>query len=574
MMDSRAFRKVLRKAGFAGKFPSRKAFGFGGRVLNRNLEKADRVLAVPLSNAQRTGGTLTEDGAKHLKRSTQNTVFVTPETTIFVRSVNMTGKTKNQKFLTDNLEASIMAVGVRNVFLVCVDGLTSQLNAAKAMEDKFHWIFAQRCATHGGSLLLIDLATFFAEDIKLCLEIVAFILNHDEIYGAFLELGLPMVKQEVDTRFASTTIACESVLVVWDDLQSFFVSRRVKAYIEKVDKTSSATKLPSEKIAKIVMELGSVVRRERIQTFIDIVIPVRTFLRVTDSHKPHLHMIPKTFDAAVMKAMEAVAEHLQGPARHELNNLATFVKECVEKRRGDCVSRISLAAAAVNPKNLYAADRYEPAGCVDALHWAIEKYYQGDDDKINAAIKQYTQLYERSPSSYFGTPRAESFLASLDEHDVQHFFAQAAQRGGEPPRELCELGRKLVSQIGGQGASEHCNHEVSRTRTKARNRQTSETTNALMKIKSAVRYESRNEEVVNGERFDKKSVLKRTFIEALAEEFSHVREEHAFAVAEEKESANSTSGHDTEHHETETAVEHQWRQFVVDAIEDGVQSSE
>ena len=83
--------------------------------------------------------------------------------------------------------------------------------------------------------MLIDLAKFFIEDIKDCLAISSFILNHDEVYGEFLLLGLPMVKQEVDTRFATTTIAVESVLLVWDDLPSFLMSKRIQTYLKRAD---------------------------------------------------------------------------------------------------------------------------------------------------------------------------------------------------------------------------------------------------------------------------------------------------------------------------------------------------
>ncbi|XRB15185.1 hypothetical protein RI054_09g50250 [Pseudoscourfieldia marina] len=544
-------RNVLRKAGFAGRFSDRHAFGPGGAVYERKLKWANEVLAVPLANAVRTGGTLTEDGAKNQKRAGQNTTFVTPEACIFVRSHDITGDHKSQAYLTTHLIDSVEQIGPRLVFMVCTDGLKSQLNAAKKVAQKYHWIFHQRCATHGCNLLLFDLAKYFMVDIKLCLAIASFILNHDEIYGAFLELGLPMVKQEVDTRFASTTVAVESIVLVWEDLPSFFLSRKVQDYLPRSDKNYFSNRgrnatgppnPPSAKVKFFVDELGNVKRKSRANAFLDVSIPFREFLRVTDSDLPHLHMVSKSFDASVMRSLEAAGEHLQNREDH-LVGLVAHINTCVDKRRPDCVSPMALAASAVNPKYIYADDRYLPDGAQEALQEVISKYFGDDEDRANQARREYIELSELQANTWFGklvgTKRvAKSFVDSLDEHSVQLFYAQADSSGKKC---ISEVARKLCSQVSGQGSSERANKDVARTRTKGRNRQSAETTNGLLKIKSAAMYQHRT---ASAEK-DQQS-KHRTFVEALAEQFSYVREEHARFVAaqEEREAANRLTAAD------------------------------
>ena len=90
---------------------------------------------------------------------------------------------------------------------------------------------------------------------------------------------------------------------------------------------------------------------ERIQVFVDVEIPIRTLLRISDGHKPNLADISYGYENASCKSLAAAtAAVTKFPLVY--GGLIECVTGAISKRRVDIVADLCLAAAMVLPKHV------------------------------------------------------------------------------------------------------------------------------------------------------------------------------------------------------------------------------
>jgi len=154
-----------------------------------------------------------------------------------------------------------------------------------------------------------------------------------------------------------------------------------------------------------------------------------------------------------------------------------------EKRRKDCVDKWALAAAMVNPRNVYTPhEPYNPDGGVVAIGAAINKFYRGDAGAIAGAMLTWQHFRERS-GIFFGEETATVTATSKSSGEFWTLATIMLSAGGAPS-EGCDLFRKLVCGYGGQGEAERLNKKVKQFRSIERNKQAHHTTEALLTLHS------------------------------------------------------------------------------------------
>ena len=127
------------------------------------------------------------------------------------------------------------------------------------------------------------------------------------------------------------------------------------------------------KTSSLILLLGSV----------NVEIPIRTLLRLSDGHKPNLTEISFGFECASKQSVTAAAA-AEAKFPVEYLGLSNRVGVAISKRKGDIVTSLCLAAAMVQPKHVYVAavePPYEPEGGFDALNAVIMRYYINDQAK-------------------------------------------------------------------------------------------------------------------------------------------------------------------------------------------------
>lgn len=400
----------------------------------------------------------------------------------FCQSTDATGKFKGAQYLLDDIKSAISTIGAENVFIVALDGAykatLSMLHADRGM----HQIFPQRCTTHGCNLLVADVGNLFQWEILLCLRLVKFVSNHDGILAILMAMPQALLLLgAVETRFASQIYSSERILHDKDFLKDLFNGRELREYLARY---------PAQAIEHRSLDddfISNAATWERIKIFVDVELPLRQLLRISDGHKPNLADIAYSFEDASKKTLHAAAA-AERKYPDKYLDLSQKISARLEKRKKDIVTPLCLAACMVHPRHVHVPDGvhpYEPPGGRDAISAVIDRYYDGDVRKQVEALKVYQDF--RTKFGYFGTEKAK-YIALNDSSDS--FWKLAAHLQSE----RSELFQKLCNGYSEQGESERMNKQVKKFRTTVRNRQTHQVISAKMELDTVYKMEKKNEE--------------------------------------------------------------------------------
>jgi Protein of unknown function (DUF 659) len=378
IVKQESFRNMLRKVGLAGSQyipPSPQDFGLNrsrsqaehglGKVLSDELHRCRNEKTRLLKNISYVGGTICNDGAKWRKRSLINSTLMTSHGPFFAQSTDATGKFKDAHFLLQDIKTAIINVGNENVFIVCLDGACKKTLKLIWDAGDMCQIFPQRCTTHGCNLLVADVGKNFKHEIALCVRLVKFICNHDSIFAIFAEIpGALQLLGVVETRFASQIYSSERILHDKQYIKELFFSAKLREYLARA---------PAEqRVEHAALEQDFVSNApawERVKIFVNIEIPIRTLLRISDGLKPNLAEICFDFETA-KRASVAAAVEAEGKYPVEYVGLGDRVERAISKRKKDIVTSLCLAAAMVLPKHVYVPANvvpYEPEGDLKLL---------------------------------------------------------------------------------------------------------------------------------------------------------------------------------------------------------------
>ena len=528
-----SFRNMLRKVSSSGsQYIPPKPHDFGlnssrpgsigglGRVLSSELDRCRVLKSNLLQSISHVGGTICNDGAKWRKRSVINSTLMTSHGPFFAQSTDATGRFKDANYLLTDIKSAISSVGEENVFIVALDGACKKTLKLIWNDPQMTKIFPRRCSTHGCNLLVADIGKHFKWEIAMCVRLVKFVCNHDRIFAILLEMeGSLQLLGAVETRFASQIYSSERILADKDYIKTLFYDPRLLDYLRTApqDQRAEHTALEEEFVFKNSTW-------ERIQVFVDVEIPIRTLLRISDGHKPNLADISYGYENARRKSLAAAtAAVTKFPLIFV--NLIEGVTGAISKRRVDIVTDLCLAAAMVLPKHVYVKNGevpYDPEGGMQALNDVITRYYKDDTIKQNRAFKVFSDFREKSGVHFGGL----NLYGLAENGTADEFWSRAslADKVGS------ELFRKLVNGYCGQGESERMNKQVKKHRTTVRNRQSHVVTASYMELDTIYKMIDLKE----------KKVTVNVYMECLREKYYEILED----IAEEQQELEALGAED------------------------------
>ena len=357
----------------------------------------------------------------------------------FAQSTDATGHFKDAKYLLEDIRGAIKNVGEENVFIVALDGACKSTMRMIWEDPTMHKTFPQRCSTHGCNLLLSDIGKLFLWEVDICIRLVKFILNHDSVYALFKKLpDTLMLLGTCDTRFGSTIYCLDRIKADESAIKEFWSSASLRECLQR----SSNEPLKAEHKRLESEFIYSQDTWDRIGVFLDIEVPIRVALRISDSHKPNLAQMAPMFDQAQTKSLKAARRAAIKFPQHY-----TAMEEKIEalfvKRKVDIVTKLCLAASMVLPIHIFTDDgkTYTPAGGKTAINEVIDRYYPSPSDQLKALVVLENL---RARVDIFGSDRMRQSAMTLPPDD----FYKVACAVSEDITGL-ELFRKLVNGYSG-----------------------------------------------------------------------------------------------------------------------------
>ena len=227
---------------------------------------------------------------------------------------------------------------------------------------------------------------------------------------------------------------------------------------------------------------------ERIEAFVQVEVPVRVMLRISDGHTPNLAQMCFGFEQAERESINAVTAVVR---KHPLlyYDLRQKVVAAFAKRKKDIVTPMCLATSMVLRLHVLSdttVDVYNPDGGSQAITAVIERYYKDDVAMQLAAKLNYQDFREKA--SYFGEANTQVLA---NNYDAENFWKITALHRAEGS----DLFRKLVDGYAGQGESERMNKHVKKFSYGERVRQTHAVTSGMMEADTILRMMSKVGEI-------------------------------------------------------------------------------
>jgi hypothetical protein len=244
---------------------------------------------------------------------------------------------------------------------VDMDGASNCIKAMKACEKRLG-LWGQRCAAHGASLLIKDIAKFWAflEALRLLIFLICFIKRHDAIAMVVKKEGGKALEVPVDTRFAKLHICAVTVMKSLPAIKRAFNSEAIMDWVESNadedieevhDNVVRKTKL-RESYDKIMNEcLENREWNHTVNLFIDLTAPAYGFLREMDKDSPTLSKCSRLYHQALMK-LNSKREDMTIDEDKEIYDGVLII---YNRRKKDCVSVLADGAAYVDTTNLFSA---------------------------------------------------------------------------------------------------------------------------------------------------------------------------------------------------------------------------
>ena len=234
------------------------------------------------------------------------------------------------------------------MFIVAMDGACKKTLRLLMEDMTMHKIFSQRCSTHGCNLLVADIGKLFSAEILLCVRLVKFIANHDGIYAIMQQIpGSLHLFAAVETRFCSQIYSSEVILKDKPFIRELFSGPLLREYMVR-----ASDELNSEHRSLDMDLVSNPAAWARIQIFVDVELPLRTLLRISDGHQANLtHMCYGYEEARKQSLAAASTATLQYPLLYA--ELHDKVLTAFDKRAGDIVTPLCLAACMVLPSHVH-----------------------------------------------------------------------------------------------------------------------------------------------------------------------------------------------------------------------------
>ncbi len=211
IVEHAAFREMIAAAqqNSCAAVASRHEFRKGGVYLSAAQTQSAKVRSQGLSllKARGTAGCLLQDAVKSIKRTTVNHVLQTPDGVFHVKHSTPGATKKTAQYLADEVISCILMLGDEFIFLIIMDGASVCIAAMRIVRERFRHVFSQRCSTHGISLLLAAICKFFKEQIRLVVQIIVFVNNHEALYTSLRDDGAKALFHGADS--AETRMAKE-----------------------------------------------------------------------------------------------------------------------------------------------------------------------------------------------------------------------------------------------------------------------------------------------------------------------------------------------------------------------------
>ena len=145
--------------------------------------------------------------------------------TIFLKSVDASGKIKDNKYIYGLLKDVIKEVGETNVVQIVTDNGSAFVKAGKLLMKKYN-LYWTPCAAHCIDLMFEDIAkrATISELITNARKITNFIYNHGWLLAKVRKVYGGDIVRPGATRFGTNYIALESLLKKRADLKKIFIS--------------------------------------------------------------------------------------------------------------------------------------------------------------------------------------------------------------------------------------------------------------------------------------------------------------------------------------------------------------
>jgi len=177
------------------------------------------------------GGTFVSDGWTNVQnRPIINCLLVTGDGGMFLDAVDTSGETKDARFIANEVERDINAVGVKHVVQVITDCASNCVGARKILEERFkHSVFSP-CAAHCLDLLLEDIGklAWASCAVDKGRAAVKFITNHHKSLHIFRQHSTVEMLKPGETRFASQFIMLQRINDCRDALQETVVDMNTR----------------------------------------------------------------------------------------------------------------------------------------------------------------------------------------------------------------------------------------------------------------------------------------------------------------------------------------------------------
>ena len=266
--DSKYFKEALRAVSLFGpnyKPPGREELS--ETLLQEEVCDVTKKLEKFKNQMSSTGGTLVIDGWTSVQnRSIINLLLVTAEGSVFLDAVDVSGKTKDAKFIADILAESMEAVGPENIVQVVSDSAANCVAGRNILAGRYPDIVFSPCSAYCLDLLLEDIGNlqWVAHIISQGRDVVEFVTTHQASLAFFRNhCELELLKPD-ETRFAKNCVMLQRLRDTKDNLQETVACR---AYKQWLSNTTNDVKGSRPKVMLLLILLKTIVFGRNCLTF-------------------------------------------------------------------------------------------------------------------------------------------------------------------------------------------------------------------------------------------------------------------------------------------------------------------
>jgi len=520
--DAPAFKHLVALlVDYKGEFKPPCATTMRTTVFGRVYNNATIMRSGLFDSLKDTGCSMLSDGATNMRRSSLNTMLLTPASQkIPLRSYDTTGDghlKKGGAYISADLVMAMAELGHwSSVVTICVmDRGGGCARAQELLKKTYPRMLQQRCALHAAGLLVGDITKlgFFAEFTANMMSLIRVYNRFGAVRSCFLkyfdEGNLGKMETPAETRMGGFCIfvraMCDRQGAISAALKSDEMSIAIASACKQDRKEDGSTQAHLTRFATNLK--SDVLFNDRLfkygAFFTDLMEPVMVFLRQMDLGTPNLSLgVPffrgieqvltsETIDSLWGKYFADPIDLVWVPQENAKTELKRSLMAVVVKRKPDCVSvnaRVAhyMSAATLLNKELPAegnmADDVRSIVCAMAGKNAQmpEAYnFYGNIAKERHALKEALK----------GTHRWIAEDVNARERKFQDpVFWNLVCDSGLPLPNLLPIARRLVNCMASQGAVERLNKSVKLVRTANQNRKADTTVTKCMVISSMSDY--------------------------------------------------------------------------------------